>query len=64
MKVYIPFKEKFRYTLGMQPDTPIITALLDACSKNLNVEIAQHVFENIFGVKFINLKSREYITIL
>jgi pentatricopeptide repeat protein len=34
---------------GMQPDTPIITALLDACSKNPDVEIAQHVFENIFG---------------
>jgi pentatricopeptide repeat protein len=34
---------------GIQPDTPIITALLDACSKNPDVQIAQHVFENVFG---------------
>lgn len=35
--------------LGVQPDTQAATALIDACVRNRKMEMAQGVFEELFG---------------
>ncbi len=35
--------------LGVQPDTQAATALIDACVRNKKMEMAQKVFEELFG---------------
>lgn len=35
--------------LGVQPDTQAVTALLNACAKNGNMDMAQRVFNEMFG---------------
>ena len=35
--------------LGVQPDTQAATALIDACVRNRKMDMAQSVFEELFG---------------
>ena len=35
--------------LGVQPDTQAATALIDACVRNRKMDMAQRVFEELFG---------------
>lgn len=35
--------------LGVQPDTQAATALIDACVRNKKMDMAQSVFEQLFG---------------
>lgn len=35
--------------LGVQPDTQAATALIDACVRNKKMDMAQSVFEELFG---------------
>lgn len=35
--------------LGVQPDTQAATALIYACARNGNMEMAQAAFEELFG---------------
>lgn len=35
--------------LGVQPDTQAATALIDACARNGNMDMAQSVFDELFG---------------
>ena len=35
--------------LGVQPDTQAATALIDACVRNKKMDMAQSVFEEMFG---------------
>lgn len=41
--------------LGVQPDTQAATALIDACVRNRKMDMAQRVFEELFGVSVIHL---------
>lgn len=36
--------------LGVQPDTQAATALIDACARNGNMNMAQSVFDELFGM--------------
>ncbi len=36
--------------LGVQPDTQAATALLDACARNGNMDMAESVFDELFGM--------------
>ena len=36
--------------LGVQPDTQAATALIDACVRNKKMDMAQKVFEEMFGM--------------
>lgn len=41
--------------LGVQPDTQAATALIDACVRNRKMEMAQRVFEELFGTSVVPL---------
>ena len=39
--------------LGVQPDTQAATALIDACVRNKKMDMAQSVFEELFGMSLV-----------
>ncbi len=44
--------------LGVQPDTQAATALIDACVRNKKMDMAQSVFEELFGEQIASAASQ------
>lgn len=48
---------KYVFRLGVQPDTQAGTALLHACTRNGQIDMAQTVFEELFGEQWTRRTS-------
>lgn len=49
--------------LGVQPDTQAATALIDACARNGNMDMAQSVFDELFGMLSVYVYQASHVPI-